>query len=170
LSLCSHCFWFQLSSIFAVECLMITFCNYTSLIWFDQRFSYCCIRCSHSRFSESLRDIFEDCHDLFSNRANSSNLIMIFRSIRSVDRDASRWNLQNLLVLKFTDRNSRCSVTCTDWNDRRHTYWEFSCLLCQDLSHCRIASQNQINLSLEATKRDLNFSWDFVSLNSQRWG
>jgi hypothetical protein len=164
--LCSRCFWSQLSSVFAVECLMITFCSYTSLIWFDQRFDCCYIRCSRSRFSKSLWDICEDCRDQFNNRANSSNLIMIFKSIRSVDWNAFRWNVQNLLVLKFTDRNSRCSVTCTDWDDRRHTYWEFSCLLCQDLNHCRTAFQNRVNLSLEAMKRDLkrskdlNFSWD----------
>ncbi len=144
---------------------MITFCSCISLIWFDQRFNCCYIRCSHSKFSESLWDICEDCRDQFNNRANSSNLIMIFRSIRSADRDAFRWNLQNLFVLKFTDRNSRCSVACTDWNDKRHTYWEFFCLLCQDLNHCRIASQNQINLSLEERMKSLKFSWSL----SQWW-
>ncbi len=162
----SSLWWSQLSSVFVVECLMITFCNHTSLIWFDSRFSCCCIRCSHSKFSENLRDIFERCRDLFNSRANSNSLVEIFRLIRSVDWDAFRWNLQNLLVWKFTSRNQRCLVMYTDWDDKRHTYWVFSCLLCQDLSHCRLASQYQINLSLEAMKRDLNFSWD---LNSQRW-
>ncbi len=144
---------------------MIIFCNCISFIWFDQRFNCCYIRCSYSRFSESLWSICEDCRDQFNNRANNNNLIMIFKSIHSIDRDAFRWNLQNLLVLKFTDRNSRCSVTCIDWNDKRHTYWRFSCLLYQDLSYCRIAFQNQINLSLKAMKKNLNFSWDL----SQRW-
>jgi hypothetical protein len=128
---------------------MITFYSCILLIWFDQRFSCCYIRCSHSNFSENLRDIFEDCRDLFNSRVNSSNLVMIFRSIRSIDWDAFRWNLQNLLVWKFTSRNQRCLIVCTEWDDKEHTYWVFSCLFCQDLIHCRIASQNQINLSLE---------------------
>jgi hypothetical protein len=109
---------FRLSSVFAVECWVITFCSYISLIWFKQRFNCCYIRCSHSRFSESLWDIFADCRDQFNSRANSSNLIDFFRSIRSTDWDAFRWNLQNLFVWKFTDRNQRCLIVYTEWDDK----------------------------------------------------
>jgi hypothetical protein len=97
---------------------MITFCNCISLIWFDQLFSDCYIRCSDLVFSESLRSIFWDCRDLFNNRANSSNLVDFFRSIRSTDWNVFRWNLQNLIVWKFTDRNQRCLIMYTEWDDK----------------------------------------------------